>query len=122
MLYFDLKGRHNMKEFTFPIYCYYGKGDSGESAIDVELTDEEAERLIKYGTQPEIYDNGFDECEELKDIYEKLYALAVEQITEEIMDSDDECEHDPNWKADENYPCGVSFPEEFEDMLTEEEE
>jgi hypothetical protein len=111
-----------MKEFTFPIYCYYGKGDSGESAIDVELTDEEAERLIKYGTQAEIYDNGFDECEELKDIYEKIYPLAVEQITLEICDADDECEHDPNWRADENYPCGVSFPEEFEDMLTEEEE
>lgn len=114
-----------MKEFTFPIYCYYGQGDSGESWIDVELTDEEAERLIKYGTQAEVYDNGFDECEELKDIYDKLYALAVEQITEEIRDSEDldeEYANNPNWKADSIYPCGVSFPEEFEDMLTEVEE
>lgn len=111
-----------MKEFTFPIYCYYGQGDSGESWIDVELTDEEAERLIEYGTKADVYEDGFDECEELKDIYEKLYALAVEQITDEIRDSDDEYADNPNWKADENYPCGVGFPEEFEDMLIDDEE
>lgn len=113
-----------MKEFTFSVYCRYGKGDSGESWIDVELTDEEAETLIKYGTQADTYYNGFDTCEELKELYDKIYALAVKQMTDELRefgDLDDEYADNPNWKADSIYPCGVSFPEEFEDMLTEEE-
>lgn len=111
-----------MKEFTFPAWCNYGKGDSGESWVDVELTDEEAERLIKYGTQPDVYYGEFSECEELEDIYNKIYALAVEQMTEEIRSfGDDDHTVDPNWKADDTYACGVNFPSEFEDMLIEEE-
>ena len=32
-----------MKEYTFSAWCNYGKGDFGESWIDVDLTDEEVE-------------------------------------------------------------------------------
>ena len=113
-----------MKEFTFTAWCNYGKGDSGESWIDVELTDEEAKLLIKFGTQAEIYYGGFSRCEELKDLYQKVYTLAVEQMTEELKefgDLDDKYRSDPNWKVDDLYPCGVNFPSEFEDLLTEEE-
>lgn len=112
-----------MKEFTFTAYCTFGKGDSGESWIDVELTDEEAERLIKYGTQAEIYYNEFSRCEELKDIYDKIYAIAVNQMTEEMRDFgdlEDKYANNPNWKVDDLYHCGVCFPSEFEDMLIEE--
>ena len=113
-----------MKEFTFTAYCTYGKGDSGESWVDVELTDEEAERLIKYGTDPDIYYNDFENCEELKDLYQKIYALAVKQMTEELKefgDLEEKYASDPNWKVDDLYHCGVNFPSEFEDMLIEEE-
>jgi hypothetical protein len=114
-----------MKEFTFAAYCTFGKGDSGESWIDVELTDEEAEVLIKYGTQADIYYNGFDECEELKELYDKIYAIAVEQMTDELRelgDLDDEYANIPNWKVDDTYQCGVNFPGEFEYMLVDKEE
>lgn len=114
-----------MKEFTFTAWCSFGKGDSGESWIDVELTNEEAERLIKYGTKAEVFYDDFANCEELKDIYERVYALAVEQMTEELKefgDLDDKYRSDPNWKVDDLYPCGVNFPSEFEDMLVEDEE
>ena len=113
-----------MKEFTFIAYCTYGKGDSGESWVDVELTDEEAERLIKYGTQAEVYYNGFYECKELKDIYDKIYALAINQMTEEMRDFgnlDEEYANNPKWKVDDTYHCGVNFPFEFEDMIEEDE-
>ena len=113
-----------MKEFTFTAYCNYGKGYSGESWIDVELTDEEAERLIKYGTQAEIYYNDFYNCEELKDLYKKIYDIAIEQMTDELRDFgdlDDEYANDPDWKVDDTYQCGINFPDEFEDMLVEEE-
>lgn len=115
-----------MKEFTFCAWCRFGKGDSGETWIDVELTDEEAEILIKYGTQPDVYYNGFSRCEELKDLYKKVYAIAIEQITEELREGENWIDEDdaknPNWKADDSYACGVNFPDEFEDMLVEEGE
>lgn len=113
-----------MKEFTFIAYCTYGRGDSGETFVDVELTEKEAKKLIKYGTNPDIYYNDFENCEELKDIYDKVYAIAVEQMTDELRDYgdlDDEYADDPDWKVDDTYHCGVNFPEEFEDMLEEEE-
>lgn len=113
-----------MKEFTFTAYCTYGKGDSGESWIDVDLTDEEAERLVKFGTQSDIYYNGFSRCKELEDLYKRIYNLAVNQMTEEMRDFGDLEEkyaNDPNWKVDDLYPCGVNFPFEFEDLLVEDE-
>ena len=113
-----------MKEFTFSAYCTFGKGDSGETWIDVKLTEEDAERLIKYGTQADVYYGGFSRCEELKDLYQRIYALAVKQITEELRDGDLIDEKDssnPQWEADDTYPCGVNFPKEFEDMLVEDE-
>ena len=114
-----------MKDFTFLAWCSYGKGDSGESWIDVELTDEDADRLVTFGTQAEIYYKGFSECAELKDIYERIYAIAVKQMTEELKefgDLDEPYRSDPNWKVDDRYPCEVNFPSEFEEMLVEEDE
>jgi hypothetical protein len=109
-----------MKEFTFEAWCNFGKGDTGETWVDVELTDEEAEQLVKYGTQTEIYYNDFCRCEELKDLYNKIYNIAVEQITDELKEVDEEYANDPNWKADDLFPIVVEFPSEFEDLLPEE--
>lgn len=114
-----------MKEFTFVAYCTFGKGDSGETWINVELTNEEADKLIKYGTQTEIYYCGFRQCKELKELYDKIYAIAIEQITEELRDTDWVDEKDsenPNWRANDSYVCGVNFPYEFEEMLVDVEE
>ena len=112
-----------MKEFTFIAYFELDHELSCETSIGVELTEKEAKKLMKYGTQADIYYDGFSKCEELQDIYKKVYDSAIEQMTIEIRefgDLDDECANDPNWKLDDFYPCGVSFPEEFEDMLIEE--
>lgn len=113
-----------MKEFTFIACCNYGAGHSEESCVDVELTDEEAEELLKYGSQAEIYYNSFFKCEELKALYKKVYDIAIKQMTEELKewgDLDDKYVNDPNWKVDDLYSCEVDFPKEFEDMLPEEE-
>jgi hypothetical protein len=110
-----------MKEYTFTAYCTFGKGDSGETYVDVELTDEESERLEHYGKQADIYYRGFNNCESLKELYDKIYTIAVEQMTEEMRDyGNDDNTNDPNWKVDDLYPCGVNFPREFEDELIEE--
>lgn len=112
-----------MKTYSLVAWCCFGKGDSSETWVDIELTDEEAERLVYYGTQPDIYYNEFCRCKELEDIYQKVYAIAVKQITEELKDYggymlDEEHRNDPNWKADDLYACGVNFPSEFEDLLS----
>ena len=91
-----------MKEFTFTAYCTLGKCASGETYVDVELTEKEAKKLIKYGTDPDIYYNDFENCEELKDIYNKVYEIAIEQITDELRDTDwldDKIKNDPNWRV-----------------------
>ena len=107
-----------MKTFTFTAYCRFGKGNSGETLVDVELTEEEAERFVRIGTQTDIYYGEFSRCKELKDIYDKIYTIAVEQITEELRDCGNEkIAENPNWKADDTYACGVIFPFEFESML-----
>lgn len=111
-----------MKTITFPAYCTFGKGDSGETEVEVELTDEEYERVMKYGTDEDYYYDGFSECEELKDIYDKVYTIAVDQMTEEMRDFgdlDEKYANDPNWKVDDLYHCGVHFPFEFEDIIEE---
>ena len=115
-----------MKEFIFPAWCKSGKFCSGETLVEVNLTDDEAERLIKFGTDPKILHSyrGFYNCRDLNDIYDKVYKIAVVQITDEQkawMSEDDEEEaeilNNPNWRADDLYEVGVEFPREFEKML-----
>jgi hypothetical protein len=112
-----------MKNITFPAYCRFGKLNSGETWVDVELTDEEAERIITLGTQPDIYYKGFQSCEELKDLYDRIYTIAVDQMSEEMRDFgelDKRFASNHELKVDDLYACGVNFPFEFEDLLCEE--
>jgi hypothetical protein len=111
-----------MRNYTFIAYCTFGRCDSGETEVEVELTDEEAAKLIKLGTQPEIFYNGFSRCKELEDLYTKIYNIAVDQMTKEMIDFGSEDHSDnPAWQVDDDYACGVNFPREFEDQLSEEE-
>lgn len=111
-----------MKGYEFPAWCSFGKGDSGESIVYFELTDEEAARLEATAKDPDIYYDGFYEAEDLADIYKKVYAAAVEQITDELRDADLDIPADENWEADDTYAVGVEFPTEFEDLFEEDED
>ena len=109
-----------MKTYTFLAWCRFGKGDSGETSVDVDLTEEESEKLIEYGTKVDVFYDGFYNCTELRELYSKVYAVAVEQITEELRDFGDFDEaKDPKWKADDTYACGIDFPSVLEGMLKE---
>ncbi len=106
-----------MKSYEFPAWCRFGKGDSGETIVEYELTDEEAARLEAAASDEEIYYTGFYETADLADIYKKVYAAAVDQITEELLDGDfpgDLDRDNKDWKADDTYAIGVGFPTEFE--------
>ena len=83
----------------------FGRGDYGESYIEIELTEEEYERFQK------AQDSGDDfcDCELVQDIYERAYELADEDATQDLLDADmlDEGE-----KASELYSIVIDFPEE----------
>ena len=115
-----------MKEFTFPAWCKSGKFCSGGTIVEASLTEEEAERLVKFGTDPKVLYSyrGFYNCRTLNDIYDKVYEIAISQITDELkewMDEEDEEEaeilNDPNWRADDLYEVGIEFPRDFEKMI-----
>ena len=102
-----------MQEFVFLAWCSFG---TEYSEVFVELTDEEAERLEHYGRQEDVLAKGFAKCEQLEDIYDKVYDIAVEQMTEELREFGDvEYTADPNWKVNYTYACGVEFPSDFGD-------
>lgn len=88
---------------TFDYWLSFGKGDSGEAYIDVEITEEEYERLKE--AQEICYD--FDECEAVADIYNRIYELAEEDATRDLRAEgilkDDQ-------RASDLYPIGVNYP------------
>ena len=71
-----------MEKYTFPAWCRLGGLDSGETEVEIELTNEEAKMLEQYGRNSDVFGYGFENCEPLKDLYKKVYAIAVEQMTE----------------------------------------
>lgn len=106
-----------MKEFTFRAWCKSGKFCMGDSHVCVELTDEEAAKLTEFAA---TFYSSFSEIDELSDIYDKVHAIAVKQITEEMRDwgGEDEEEtekmRDPNWSAEDWYSIVVGLPLEFD--------
>ena len=90
---------------TFDYTLSFGKGDSGESYIEMELTEEEYARL------QEAQESGKDfiDCESVADIYDRAYALADDEATYDLIAADI---LDKGKRASELYPIEVYFPEE----------
>ena len=90
---------------TFDYSLNYGKGDSGEAYIEMELTDEEYERLhvAQESGEEFIY------CKLVEDIYERAYELAEEDATNDLIDAG---VLDQGRRASESYPIEVYYPEE----------
>ena len=91
---------------NFDYTVSFGKGDAGESWIEMEVTEEEYERL------QEAQESGeeFEDCESVKDIYDRAYDLADEDATRDLIAEgilDEKYE-----KASELYPITVYFTEE----------
>lgn len=109
-----------MKEYVFPGYCTFGKCDSGTSWIEFELTEEEESRLIAAFKDHETYIHGFRSSDAVSDIYDKIWKVANEQITEELLGMDEMLEEGE--KASDIYQIWVNFPEEFEELYQEDKE
>ena len=92
---------------TFDYTIHFGKGDAEESYIEMEITEEEYERL------KEAYESGEDfyDCESVKDIYDRAYELAEEEATSDLIAAGI---LDQDRRASESYPIEVYFPYSIE--------
>ena len=66
---------------TFEYSLNFGKCDSGESYVEMEITEEEYARL------QEAYESGeaFINCKSVADIYDRVYDLADEDATDDLL-------------------------------------
>jgi hypothetical protein len=97
-----MKGGENML-LTFNYSISFGRGDGADSWVEMEITEEENERLKK------AQDSGedFSDCELVADIYERVYELADEDATEDLRDAE-YLEEDE--KASELYSFVIEYP------------
>lgn len=116
-----------MKIYTFPYGGHCGPGDSWDSEIDVELTDEEAARLVA-SARKEPRDR-LDEDAEIKDICEKVETLIFAEnkrmmIEDGRIDEVREFEGHEDMSVDdivdeEMGAWSVCYPEELQDLEDE---
>lgn len=107
-----------MEPYQFDAWVIFGKGDTGETEVWVDLTDDEIERLEEIRKTPCEDREEFSEDSSVGDIYKKVYEAAVEQITEELLETADPDEYDEEWRADETFQINVDVPwagEEYEE-------
>jgi hypothetical protein len=90
---------------VFNYSIIFGKGDGAESCVEMEVTDEEYARLQEAMES----DDDFEDCELVQDIYERVYELANEDATQDLIDAG---YLDENEKASESYPITIDYPEE----------
>lgn len=97
-------------KYTFSAWVSFGKGDSGETEFEIDLTQEEFDRMEGLRNMDPDTRPFFDDCPHLSDIYEKAYKAAVAQITKEQVEAGfhEACDEDGEpWEADMLYPIGV---------------
>jgi hypothetical protein len=87
-----------------------GTGDGSDWSIDVNITEEEFKRLKKASESGK----DFDKCEEVADIYSRIYDIADDDATEDLIDNDydfqEYYEEDETMKASDLYSISVDFP------------
>lgn len=75
-----------MKIYDFFVGGSAGKGDTWSYEISVELTDEEAARLEASARKEPRWH--LDEDPEISDIYDKVYAVGMDNELENYMETD----------------------------------
>lgn len=100
----------------FPCWLLPYNGDWEEA---IEVTDDEYERLKKAFLTGE----DFIYCEEVKDIFDRVYEIVVESATDSLLSYNEDISKEygriENWRADNLYQIGIRFPNEFDELLEE---
>ena len=110
-----------VREFFIDAYCKCGHHVFSGYTIRVVLPEIEAQRLISVASNPKTYYGRFYRCEELKDIYDKIYKDAVEEMTDlyySLSTTDKSCTiRSEDWRIDDTFECWVEFPKEIEKLI-----
>ena len=93
--------------FPLECWCSFGKGDSGDSYIEMEVTEEEYARLEAARQSGKE----FCDCAEVADLYDRAYELADEDATGNLIMADI---LEKGERASDIYSIGVCF-ERLED-------
>ncbi len=88
---------------TFNYSISFGKGDGADSYVEMEITKKEYARLQAAQESGE----DFEDCELVADIYERVYELADEDATQDLIDAE-YLEEDE--KASDLYSIVVDYP------------
>lgn len=96
---------------TFPGYVRFGKLDGTDFEVDVELTDEEYERLK--ASRKTHWD--MDEDDEIADIYDMAYSASLDMDIDVLRDDEDLLAEKMAWHLD------ISEEEASEREYTDEE-
>ena len=105
-----------MPKYNFGAWVDFGGSDIGETEFDLDLTEEEVERMEALRNTLSYFRDEFCDSEDLRDIYQKAYEVAVEQITQEQLEFSeyepdwDEEEHGRPWRVDDTFFVTVTVP------------
>ena len=95
---------------TFNCTMMNGTGDGSDWDIDVDVTEEEFKRL----NAAKNLGKDFCNCEEVADIYDRIYDIANDSATEDLIYNDEEFreyyEEDETTKASDYFSITVEFP------------
>lgn len=99
-----------MKKLIFPGFVNFGGGDSCDTEVEIELSEAEENRLrIAARTEEE-----FNACEDVRDIYKRVYEALVASETAQIRKYNEEYRDMPSeWRIDKVFRVGISFPDEY---------
>ena len=114
-----------MKSYDFPYYVSFGKGDSTDGIVTVSLSDEESVRLERSAHSAARW--RLYEDPEIKDIFENVYNLVIENEISNLIDSDiiddlrDEIDESDEYDDHElleyyldSLEIGINYPQELQ--------
>ena len=119
-----------MKTFTFPYYISFGKGDSVDCEITIELTDEDAARLVTSANEGGRF--RLREDESIEDIYDAVFTAIMDREKQALMDDPEPVEDALSWEDDydpdaeiteeqidaylDELDMDVNYPEELQEL------
>lgn len=112
-----------MRKYIFPYSGSGGKGDTWEATIEIELDDEETERLEASAREEQRWN--LDEDDELEDLYERIQNEILEANKQMMIDDgrlDELREDEPDMEDDDlvdmELGCiSIQFPEELQNLV-----
>lgn len=97
-----------MKQYVFPYYISFAKNDSVDCEISIELTDEDAARLLTSANEGGRF--RLSEDERIEDIYDAVFTAIMDREKQVLMDDPEPVADALSWE--EGYDPDADITEE----------